>query len=90
VAVIIADLIVLAVTWYKTVGIIREAHLHGIRIPIGKILFRDGEFSSANDQLKLGVKDVIYGIIPMEHLGSLFFLWVQQNSRLRGFSLIMY
>jgi hypothetical protein len=53
VAAIIADIIVLAVTWYKTIGIVKEAHLLGIGMPIGEILFRDGQFSSTNDQLKL-------------------------------------
>jgi hypothetical protein len=89
VAAIIADLIVLAVTWYKTVGIVREAHLLGIRMPIGEVLFRDGELSSANNQLKFGANDIIFAIIRVERVGSLFFLWVQQNLRLCGLSLIM-
>jgi hypothetical protein len=55
-AAIVADLIVLAVTWYKTVRIVKEAHLMGIRVPIGEILFRDGEFSSAHESLKLELK----------------------------------
>jgi hypothetical protein len=88
-AAIVADFIVLAVTWYKTIGIVREAHLLGIRMPIGEILFRDGELSSANDQLKLGANDVAFAIVPTERVGSLFFLWVQQNSSLCGLSLIM-
>jgi hypothetical protein len=58
-------------------------------MPIGEVLFRDGELSSANDQLKLGANDVTFVIIPAERVGSLFFLWVQHNSRLCGLSLIM-
>jgi hypothetical protein len=58
VAAIIADLIVLAVTWYKTVGIVREACLLGIEMRIGEILFRDGELSSANDQFKLEANEL--------------------------------
>jgi hypothetical protein len=73
-AAIIADLIVLVVTWYKTAGIVREAHLLGIRMPIGEIMFRDGEWSSTNDQLKLGANDVIFPTISTKRVGSLFFL----------------
>jgi hypothetical protein len=58
VAAIIADIIVLAITWYKTVGIVREAHLLGMRMRIGETLFRDGEFSSASDQFKLEANEL--------------------------------
>jgi hypothetical protein len=60
VAAIIADLIVLAVTWYKTVGIVREAHLLGIRMRIGEVLFRDGKLSSVNDQFELEANELVY------------------------------
>jgi hypothetical protein len=36
---------VLAVTWYKTVGIVREAYRLGTRVPIGEIVLRDGKLS---------------------------------------------
>jgi hypothetical protein len=82
IAAIIADLIVLAVTWYKTVSIVREAHLLGIRVAIGEILFRDGELSSNNYQWKLEANRGIFVMNSTKRVGSLFFLWVHQNSRL--------
>jgi hypothetical protein len=42
IAVIIADLIVLAVTWYKAAWTVREARRLGIEAPVGEILLRDG------------------------------------------------
>lgn len=40
---IIADIIVLAVTWRKTVGIVRRASRLEIRAPLSEVLIRDGE-----------------------------------------------
>jgi hypothetical protein len=74
VAAIVADLIVLAIIWYKTAGIVREAHLLGVRMSIAEILFRDGKLSSKNGQLELGANDIIFVILPTERIGSLFFL----------------
>jgi hypothetical protein len=56
---IIADLVVLAVTWYKTMRIVKDAHLLGIKVPIGEMLFRDGELSIADDYLKHEAKNTV-------------------------------
>ena len=48
-AVILADVIVLATTWHKTMGTVRQAAHHRIQIPLSVILIRDGTFS--NDTL---------------------------------------
>ena len=44
ISVIVADLVVLAVTWHKAVGTVREAYRLGIRVPISEVLLRDGPF----------------------------------------------
>jgi hypothetical protein len=41
-AAIIADLIVLTITWHKVVKAVRETHLLGKKVPIGQLLLRDG------------------------------------------------
>lgn len=74
IAVIVADLLVLAVTWYKTAGTVRQAHRLGIRAPLWEIMLRDGELSVLNEQLKLRTNGIIWRIVPTERKGTLFFL----------------
>lgn len=57
IAVIVADLIVLAVTWYKAAGTVIEAYRLGIRVPVSEILLRDGLFSVFNGWSKLRAND---------------------------------
>lgn len=39
---IVSDVMVLLVTWYKTVRDYREAHKAGVEAPLVKLLLRDG------------------------------------------------
>ena len=41
-AVITADVIVLAATWHKTLGTVREAKRLQIQMPLSTVLIRDG------------------------------------------------
>ena len=41
-SVIVADVVVLAITWYKAARTVLEARSLGIRVPISEILLRDG------------------------------------------------
>lgn len=41
--VIFADMIVLAVTWIKALGTVRDARRLNIRVPLSEVLVRDGE-----------------------------------------------
>jgi hypothetical protein len=66
ISVIVADLIVLAVTCYKAIGIVRQAYLAGMRVPISEILLRDGKLQTVNDHVKHGTN--------MTPIGTLFFL----------------
>ena len=43
IALIIADVIVLAVTWRKAASTVREASRINVRVPLSEVLIRDGE-----------------------------------------------
>ena len=43
IAVIIGDVLVLLVTWYKTAQSYRESRRLGIKAPLATLMFRDGE-----------------------------------------------
>ena len=43
IAVIIGDILVLVVTWSKTMQLYRESQRLGVRAPLATVLFRDGE-----------------------------------------------
>ena len=43
ISVIVADLIILTVTWHKAAGTARKAHRFGAETPILGILLRDGQ-----------------------------------------------
>ena len=43
IAVIIGDVLVLGVTWSKTMQLYRESRHLGIKAPLATLLFRDGE-----------------------------------------------
>jgi hypothetical protein len=74
IAVIVADLITLAVTWYKAAWTVREAHRLGISAPMGETLLRDGQWSAINGRLLIGANDIMTDCPHVEMLGTLFFL----------------
>lgn len=43
IALILADIIVLVVTWIRAIGVVREASRIKVRVPLGQVLIRDGE-----------------------------------------------
>jgi hypothetical protein len=53
ISVVVADIIVLAVTWYKSLGTVRQAYRLGVRVPLWEILLRDGQSFALNGQLQL-------------------------------------
>lgn len=43
IALIIADIIVLAITWKRTASTVREASRINVRVPLSEVLIRDGK-----------------------------------------------
>lgn len=46
ISVIAGDVLALSVTWWKTLGIVREATRLKIKVPLGMVLIREGECSA--------------------------------------------
>lgn len=48
-AVVLADVIVLAVTWINAFGTVREARRAKIKVPLSQVLIRDGRLITCLD-----------------------------------------
>lgn len=65
-AVIVADVIVLAVTWYKTFNTVKRASSIGLSVKISETLLQDGAYP-----VFIGI---FTRLIRPEHLGSVYFM----------------
>lgn len=68
--VIIADIIVILVTWLKTGRAYREARRQKVNAPLSRLLLRDGQ-SRYQGSIQSSIWALVYDVV-----GTIYFLWV--------------